>query len=137
MPPNISCFGVVWTLYYLCPKNLCLYPTQQMFFEICYIPMNMFQGILYLSSLVGSNDFNPSDGVEYDFYDVSIISYVTHAVVIFRTSHKVFINGQTSGNGLVSPVSTASVLAMQGHEVTADAVGVRKGRVATCRGLCK
>ena len=65
-----------------------------MFFEICYIPMNMFQGILYLSSLVGSNDFNPSDCVEYDFYDVSIISYVTHAVVISRTSHKVSINGR-------------------------------------------
>lgn len=65
-----------------------------MFFEICYIPMNMFQGILYLSSLVGSNDFYPSDGVEYDFYDVSIISYVTHAVVISRTSHKVSINGR-------------------------------------------
>ena len=65
-----------------------------MFFEICYIPMNMFQGILYLSSLVGSNDFNLSDCVEYDFYDVSIISYVTHAVVIFRASHKVSISGR-------------------------------------------
>lgn len=42
-----------------------------------------------------------------------------------------------NGNDLVSPVSTASVLTMQGHEAAADAVVVRKGCLATCRGLCK
>ena len=40
-------------------------------FRVCCTPVDMRQGILRLSQLVRSNDFNPSDGVVYVFYNRS------------------------------------------------------------------
>ncbi|PVX53495.1 IS66 family insertion sequence element accessory protein TnpB [Hallella colorans] len=40
-------------------------------FRVCCTPVDMRQGILRLSQLVRSNDFNPSDGAVYVFYNRS------------------------------------------------------------------
>ena len=40
-------------------------------FRVCCTPVDMRQGILHLSQLVRSNDFNPSDGAVYVFYNRS------------------------------------------------------------------
>lgn len=40
-------------------------------FRVCCTPVDMRQGILRLSQLVRSNDFIPSDGVVYVFYNRS------------------------------------------------------------------
>lgn len=40
-------------------------------FRVCCTPVDMRQGILRLSQLVRSNDFRPSDGVVYVFYNRS------------------------------------------------------------------
>ncbi|WP_230584265.1 IS66 family insertion sequence element accessory protein TnpB, partial [Prevotella bivia] len=53
------------------PEKLMFVLNETNVFRVCCTPVDMRQGILRLSQLVRSNDFNPSDGVVYVFYNRS------------------------------------------------------------------
>lgn len=69
-------------------------------FRVCCTPVDMRQGILRLSQLVRSNDFNPSDGVVYVFYNrsrnrIKLLHWERCGFVVY---HKQMAQGCLSSN---------------------------------------